>query len=669
MAVSLRDDELRRELKTLGFDPGPITATTRSVYVKKLEKLQKERKSSIVGVLTKEVSETPKQISSKSRKSTGAINSSSSGKEGSSVISRKHTTIESNRDLGTENEHFPSKQYSKTKPPLTGHNVDLSEPYTDILPSLIPMETSQAELVNRFRNDSNVITSSVSSHKQYPAQRFSRDLTQSSVDYTPTRKTYIYIKDDYVDDDTDEELTKQNSMSSTLSRVAGWLNRSAHEFTKPRSPSNESVYEKSKPRVRHSSHSNDRLQISDTDSSDIENSTRSPFFKRLYPSPFRNMKSRDAGITTSPGLLFTPPSRNLDKPTYHGVSILSEDTDLNDLVRSRKQRDQNNGFSNYFLFGKHFPCSVSNIPNLILISSIIVCFVLVASYLVLKDHHGEVGKMADVQKLLCRSSGDYNNSLTKGLHRCLHEDDLTASLWVLGILYDILSRYAGEFYCKVGVLTSPRLDVSSAERLVEHSLQMKGWPTFSKTDFRRVWDNTLYVLLHVGKAHFSLVAVDVSKSELGPLNRVIQITELESLKPYFPGVCRLRRCFQWFAGVCVAFFWVVLVCLIIFGVCYGVYLLRCKKLRALERQNCRVRELVAEVVYLLQDQLRENEANANQPPYVPVYMIRERLRQKHHDFRLKRSFSLTRFSQLCCISKPNLSLIEIRTSFTSSYLE
>ncbi|CAH8509437.1 unnamed protein product [Schistosoma intercalatum] len=628
MAASLRDDELRRELKALGFDPGPITATTRSVYIKKLEKLQKE-KSFTVGISTQEASETPKQIS-KSRKSTGTINSSSSGTQGSSVISRKHTTIESNHDIGTENKHFSSKQYSKSKPPLTGHNVDLSEPYTDILPSLIPIGTSQAEPVNKFRNDSDMINS-VSSHKQYPAQRFSRDLNQSSVDYTPTRKTYIYIKDDSVDDDTDEELSKPSSMSSTLSRVTGWLNRSAHEFTKPRSSRDESVYEKSKLSVRRSSHSNDRLQISDTDSSDIEKSTQSPFFKRLYSSPFRNMKSRDTGITTSPGLLFTPPSRNLDKPTYHGVSILSEDTDFNDLVRSRKQRDQKNSFSNYFLFGKHFPCSVSNIPNLILISSIIVCFMLVASYLFLKDHHGEVGKMADVQKLLCRSPGDYNNSLTKGLHRCLHEDDLTASLWVLGILYDILSRYAGEFYCKVGVLTSPRLDVSSAERLVEHSLQMKGWPTFPKTDFRRVWDNTLYVLLHVGKTHFSLVAVDVSKSELGPLNRVIQITELESLKPYFPGVCRLRRCFQWFAGVCVTFFWIVLVCVIILGVCYGVYLLRSRKLRALERKNCRVRELVAEVVYLLQDQLRENEASANQPPYVPVYMIRDRLRQKHHD--------------------------------------
>lgn len=189
-------------------------------------------------------------------------------------------------DLGTENKHFPSKQYSKSKPPLTGHNVDLSEPYTDILPSLIPIGTSQAEPVNKFRNDSDMINS-VSSQKQYPAQRFSRDLNQSSVDYTPTRKTYIYIKDDSVDDDTDEELSKPSSMSSTLSRVTGWLNRSAHEFTKPRSSRDESVYEKSKLSVRRSSHSNDRLQISDTDSSDIEKSTQSPFFKRLYSSPFR----------------------------------------------------------------------------------------------------------------------------------------------------------------------------------------------------------------------------------------------------------------------------------------------------------------------------------------------------------------------------------------------
>ncbi|TNN19232.1 Inner nuclear membrane protein [Schistosoma japonicum] len=634
MAASLGDDEIRKKLQALGFDPGPITGTTRSVYLKKLEKLQKDKKFGISDL--KGASMTPKQAFARTRKSAGtnliAVNT-----DASNETNLKHTTKESCHDVvsnpGTDGKYCRGKQYSGTKLYYTNHNVDLSEPYTDILPSSVPVQASLTKPMDTLYNDSDIITSSVPSCKKNFERRFSRDLTQSTVDYTPTRKTYIYIKEDSAEeDDTDEEFSKPNSVSSTLSRVAGWLNRSAQEFTKPKSLRVESVHEKSKPRSRHSSHSNDRLEISDTDNSDLENSTRSPFFKRFCPSPFSNMKSRDAGITTSPGLLFTPPSaKKLDKPGY-SVSVLSEDADLNDPVHSLKKHDRKSSVSSYFLFAKNFSSTVTHIPNLILISSTVVCFVLAASYFILKDQHGEVGKMADVQKLLCRNLDDHNNSVTNGWHQCLREDDLTASLLVLGILYDVLSRYAGEFYCEVGALSSPRLDVSSARRLVEHKcLQMKGWEAFPKPDFRRVWDNTLYVLLHVGKTHFNLVAVNDAKSELGSFNRITEITELESLHPYFPGVCRIRRCFQWFTGVCVTLFWIALVCFIILGVGYGVYLLRRRRLRALERRNCRVRELVAEVVYILQDQLRENEANANHPPYVPVYIIRERLRQKHHD--------------------------------------
>lgn len=36
----LSDTELRSELQQLGFNPGPITAATRSTYLKKLQKLQ-----------------------------------------------------------------------------------------------------------------------------------------------------------------------------------------------------------------------------------------------------------------------------------------------------------------------------------------------------------------------------------------------------------------------------------------------------------------------------------------------------------------------------------------------------------------------------------------------------------------------------------------------------
>ncbi|VDQ02755.1 unnamed protein product [Trichobilharzia regenti] len=652
MAASLGDDELRRELKALGVDAGPITATTRSVYVKKLEKLQKERKQPLTAPAPKEFAQAPKQ-NAKIRKPTNVAtqkdvvstpvlptleSSNVHNTRSPFIISRKRNIIEENREHGNNGEsrvlknnedgiptegdrHLGNKLFSSTKVQSTRHEmVDLSEPYTDIFPSSSQLESSK--VTGTFHNDTDEI-SSTASRRPTSVRNFSRSFTKSTTNYAPTKKTYVYIREDSADeDDTDEESTKPSPVSSTLSRVAGWLNRSAHEFAKPKSPGNESHYVKSTPRPRHSVH-NDRLQISDTDNSDIENSTRSPFFKQLYSSPFRNMKSRDTGITTSPGLLFTPPSRSFERSKHHGTSVLSEDADMDDPSSSEKQYNQKKNVPSSLLFGKYFSSNVSYIPNLILISSISLFVILVASYLFLRDHHGEVGKMADnaemsnsflcmvfhthtyldVQKLLCRSSdGEY----AKGLHRCLHDEDLTATLSVLGTLYDILSRYAGEFHCKIGSLNSPRLSVSTAERLVEHNLQMKGWPLFRKTDFHRVWENTLYV--HVG-----------------------QIVELESLQPYFPGVCRLRQWFQWFTGVCTTVLCIALVCLVISFLAYGVYLLRSRRLRALERQACRVRELVAEVVYLLQNQLRENEANPDQPPYIPVYVIRERLRQKHHE--------------------------------------
>lgn len=38
----LSNAEVKTELQNYGFDPGPVTATTRQIYEKKLEKLRKE---------------------------------------------------------------------------------------------------------------------------------------------------------------------------------------------------------------------------------------------------------------------------------------------------------------------------------------------------------------------------------------------------------------------------------------------------------------------------------------------------------------------------------------------------------------------------------------------------------------------------------------------------
>ena len=40
--MSSKDSALRRELAKYGVDPGPITDTTRNIYVRRLEKLRKE---------------------------------------------------------------------------------------------------------------------------------------------------------------------------------------------------------------------------------------------------------------------------------------------------------------------------------------------------------------------------------------------------------------------------------------------------------------------------------------------------------------------------------------------------------------------------------------------------------------------------------------------------
>lgn len=47
--VKMSDAELRKELLKLGASVGPITNTTRSVYIKRLEKLKKE--NAVVSVL------------------------------------------------------------------------------------------------------------------------------------------------------------------------------------------------------------------------------------------------------------------------------------------------------------------------------------------------------------------------------------------------------------------------------------------------------------------------------------------------------------------------------------------------------------------------------------------------------------------------------------------
>ncbi|KAA0185653.1 Inner nuclear membrane protein Man1 [Fasciolopsis buskii] len=187
----------------------------------------------------------------------------------------------------------------------------------------------------------------------------------------------------------------------------------------------------------------------------IDHSDFSNFILSFVPA-------RDAGTVTSKSLLFTPPrsaSRPLTSPKRYGHSVLSDDSDT-DFCEGHNEKSTGFLSRNYQStrdWRRYFSSSVSHIPNLILVCSIALLFVLAMSYLILKDHHGEVGKMADLQKLICPSSlpAAATDSIASHVsciqqednffQKCLPQRDIDEALPVLSTTFDVLSRYAGTF--------------------------------------------------------------------------------------------------------------------------------------------------------------------------------------------------------------------------------
>lgn len=106
--MALSDAELRRELARYGVNPGPITETTRNVYMKRLEKLKKEKAPKVgasqVGRETRS-SSAPKQTSSRRRSKSPTLRSTRSTRN--SQITLGYSTDEDERDI-TADQKKPS---------------------------------------------------------------------------------------------------------------------------------------------------------------------------------------------------------------------------------------------------------------------------------------------------------------------------------------------------------------------------------------------------------------------------------------------------------------------------------------------------------------------------------------------------------------------------------
>ncbi|THD19121.1 putative peptide chain release factor [Fasciola hepatica] len=596
MAGSLTDAQLRISLKELGYDAGPITESTRSVYEKKLMKLMDQPKASSTASQKKrkgktQQNEIPDSISKRSEpqeldaKGMNVVpdrvaSSSENSRSGSSSYIARRASIGRSGDATLTNDWSPATSSMITPSVLADSKNRLAH-------SVVSRTLSRPE-----EHISTKLTATTESC-------FSRVNTpQRAAGHTPTRKTYIYYSNGgngQSESDTDEEPPSRTSLSGTISRVAGWLRKEAQ-------PNDSGLSVSSRRTGRYSFdrelHEDGQIQVSDTDHSDIESRHRSPFFSGLRNPP-NSVLARDAGTVTSKSLLFTPPrsaSRVLASPKRFGQSFLSDDSDDHGFHDDRSDPSvgvilRNNRISRTWT--RYLSSSVSHIPNLILVCSIVLLFVLVMSYLILKDHHGEVGKMADLQKLICPSSLPAGAIDPIASHKCLPQSDINEALPVLSTTFDVLSRYAGEYHCKQNQLLSPRLSIISAAGLVKLNTESAG--TVRK-EFPVVWKHVLYLILHFGKAHFSIACYDASGREIGPNSDPIEVSELESLQPYFSGTCRLKRLVSWLIRLCVT----ILGVLVALGSFIGVVLLlrwvRTNRIQAAEKRLARIRDLVADIV-------------------------------------------------------------------------
>ncbi|VUZ46792.1 unnamed protein product [Hymenolepis diminuta] len=271
--------------------------------------------------------------------------------------------------------------------------------------------------------------------------------------------------------------------------------------------------------------------------------------------------------------------------------------------------------------------SIGNqVPNVILFCGIILIIVITSSYLLLKDKHSNVGRIADIQKIVCHPE---ENSLGTEVseYQCVSSQNLPTVLKIAHTLFDILSRFAGEHICGDSV-ESARMEVETAKRLVKNVVSSLSSGSVLVPQVDSLWDNVLILITAVGRKHLDVVAYDIDGQT--PLS-FHDVNELESLRPYIPGKCRIRLLFASILHFLQNLLWLIIILTAVGVFCYVVYRAKQSQLNRAKCRTKRVQEIVREVSCILQQQMERSQANRSESPHVPVTLLKDTLRQMNPD--------------------------------------
>uniref|UniRef100_A0A5K3ETE2 LEM domain-containing protein n=1 Tax=Mesocestoides corti TaxID=53468 RepID=A0A5K3ETE2_MESCO len=356
---------------------------------------------------------------------------------------------------------------------------------------------------------------------------------------------------------------------------------------------------------------------------------------------------RDADTSTSNSLLLTPNAASRrsfwsgwqPRASSAGSCLMSDESNTGDADISRWVSQSEKTAKRSQPMGPNFDSSFfsrfsglsfgSQVPNLILLCGTILFAVIASSYLLLKDKHGNVGRIADFQKVICHPNEPYDREAVAIPEKsaCINGRDLPLVLKIVHPLFEILSRFAGEYRCGESVESS-KMEVGTAKRLVKGYFGSSPVSHISENQVDDLWRSVLILITEVGRKHLEIAAYD--GDGLHPVYWQ-DVQELESLRPYIPGSCRLRLLFFSLLHFLNNLFWLLLILSVVGGVCYVVYRVKLSHQSRTSKREMRVREIVYQVIGLLQQQLHVRQTHPAEPPYIPVSVIKETLSHTNKD--------------------------------------
>ncbi|VDD81006.1 unnamed protein product [Mesocestoides corti] len=251
------------------------------------------------------------------------------------------------------------------------------------------------------------------------------------------------------------------------------------------------------------------------------------------------------------------------------------------------------------------------------------------------------------QKVICHPNEPYDREAVAIPEKsaCINGRDLPLVLKIVHPLFEILSRFAGEYRCGESVESS-KMEVGTAKRLVKGYFGSSPVSHISENQVDDLWRSVLILITEVGRKHLEIAAYD--GDGLHPVYWQ-DVQELESLRPYIPGSCRLRLLFFSLLHFLNNLFWLLLILSVVGGVCYVVYRVKLSHQSRTSKREMRVREIVYQPLFspkyasclhptdlpfglgLLQQQLHVRQTHPAEPPYIPVSVIKETLSHTNKD--------------------------------------